>query len=172
MRKIGLLLAVLFVLPLISGCGQNQLTMGWYAVEAVGYTGYDRYKRSDDAVLVMGIEKEPNLLCMRRGPNKLWGPSAKLQEASGLGFWEYIEKNRKIQIYENVAVAKYGKHKFEMSKAASEALAAYQKKMEEKYPTQTDYIMYEHLLRRRAQINEAVSELKQEEYMFKHRNDK
>ena len=44
--------------------------------------------------------------------------------------------------------------------------------MEQKYPTQTDYIMYEHLLRRRAQINEAVSELKQEEYAFKHRNDK
>lgn len=171
MRKIGLLLAVLFVLPLVSGCTQNQLTAGWYAVEAVGYTGYDRYKRSDDAVLIKGINGEPNLLCMRRGKNILWGPSEKLREASGLTFWEYVEKNRKIQIYESVAVAKYGKYKFEMTPETTQALKEYEAWMSEKYPTQTDYIMYEHLLRRRAQINEAVSELKQEEYLFKHRND-
>jgi len=56
-----------FVLSLLcvaclAGCGSSNLTMGWYAVEAVGYTGYDRYKRSDDAVLIKGIKGEPNLL--------------------------------------------------------------------------------------------------------------
>jgi len=171
MRKFGLLVLALFSLSLIVGCTQGQITMGWYVVEGVAYTGYDRYQRANDVVLVKGINEEPNLLCMRRGNNKLWGPSAKLQEASGLGFWEYVEKNRKIQIYESVGTAKFGKYKFEMTPEVKAELEKYEAWMVEKYPTQTDYLMYEHLLRRRAQINEAVSELKQEEYLFKHRNN-
>lgn len=171
MKNFGFLVVVLLTMSFLIGCTQNQLTAGWYAVEAVGYGGYDRYQRSDDVVLVKGINGEPNLLCMRRGKNKLWGPSANLQESSGLGFWEYVEKNRKIQIYENIAVAMYGKYEFELSPEANQAWEQYKEWMSEKYPTQVDYIMYEHLLRRRAQINEAVSELKQEQYLFKHRND-
>jgi hypothetical protein len=159
------------VLCVLCGCSQNQLTVGWYAVEGVGYLGYDRYKRSDDVILVKGVNGEPNLLCMRRGKNILWGPSAKLQESSGLTFWEYVERNRKIQIYENVAAAKYGKYKFVMTPETEKAWKKHLVWMGKKYSKRTDYNMYEHLLRKRALINEAVSELKQEQYLFKHRND-
>jgi len=171
MRKYGLLLVSLLVLPLLVGCTQSQLTAGWYAAEAVGLTGYDRYKRADDVILVKGINGESNLLCKRRGLNKLWGPSEKLREKSGISFWKYVEKNRKIQIYENVGVAQYGKYNFAMTPEVEKELKKFEDDMVKKYPTQTDYIMYEHLLRRKAQINESVSELKQEKYMFKHRNN-
>jgi hypothetical protein len=159
----------LFCLFLV-GCTQNQLTATWYAVEGVGYLGYDRYKRSDDVVLIKGTDGKSNLLCMRRGNNPLWGPSHQLKISSSLGFWEYVEKNRRIQIYENVAAAKYGKHKFVMSEDAQKAWKKHQEWMAKKFPKRIDYIMYEHLMRRRAAINEAVSELKQEEHLFKIRN--
>jgi hypothetical protein len=108
---------------------------------------------------------------MRRGFNKLWGPSDNLAKYSGLGFWDYIERNRRIQIYENVGVAHYGKYEFEMTREVEEAWSDFLNQMERDYVNQTDFIMFEHLLRKRAKINEATSELKQEQYMFKHRND-
>jgi hypothetical protein len=147
------------------------MTVGWYAIEGVGYTAYDRAIRSNDVVLVKGIDGRPNILCMRRGRNKLWGPSENLSRISGLGFWNYTENNRRIQIYENIGVAMNGKYKFEMTPEAQKEWNRYQKWMDKKFPTQIDYVMYEHLLKMTAQINESVSELKQEKYMFKHRND-
>jgi hypothetical protein len=160
-------LLILFLL--LSGCSSNQMTVAWYGAEAIGYTSFDRYKRSDDVVLVLGENGEPNVLCMRRGNNILWGPSKDLKEKSGLGFWEYTERNRKIQIYDNIAIARYGKYKFDMSPDAEKAWKKYEEWMSEKYKTQTDYIMYEHLLRKKAKVNEAQSEMKQEAYMFKNR---
>lgn len=162
---------ILLSVGLFSGCSSTEMSAGWYAAEGVAYATYDRYKKSDDVVLIKGVDGNPNRLVMRRGWNKLWGPSENLKSYSELGFWEYTENQRRIQIYENVGVAKYGKYDFLMSTNVAKQWIAFQKNMEEKYPTQTDYIMYEHLLRKQAKINEATSEYKQEKYMFKHRND-
>jgi hypothetical protein len=141
-----------------------------YTVEGTGYLSYDRYKRSDDVVLVKGLPGKPNRLYLRRGVNPLWGPGDSLAK-SGVEWWDYVESNRRIQIYSNVGVAVYGKYKFVMSKEAYEAWAAFEGKASKKYPKQTDYVMNEHLLEKQAQIEEATSEMKQEKKMFSQRND-
>jgi len=152
---------------MITGCSGSQLTGTWYAVEGVGLYSYDRYQKCDDVVLVKGINGEPNRVFMRRGWNKLWGASSQLKKYSGVRYWRYLEKNRKIQFYDDIAVARYGKYKFEASTNATKSWIKYEKWMSKKYPKKEDYMRYEHLLRKRAKINEATSEWKQEVYMFK-----
>jgi len=166
-------LMLIFMCLVLTGCSSSQVTGTWYGIEAVGLYSYNRTTQSNDVVLVKGKDGIPNRVYMRRGWNKLWGPSPELK-MSGLGYWDYVEKNRRIQIYENIGVAMYGKYagKFEMTKEVAKKWIAYEKWMSKKYPKQVDYAMYEHLLRKKAKIAEATSEYKQELYHFKHRNDK
>ena len=164
------LIGALLCLVLLSGCTGSQLTGSWYAIEGIGFYSYDRYQKSDDVVLVKGMDGKTNKVFMRRGWNKLWGPSPSLKKDAKIKYWRYLEKNRKIQIYENIAVAKFGKYKFEMSENAAKKLVKFEKWMSKKYPKKEDYMRYEHLLRKRAKVNEAMSEWKQEVSMFKMRD--
>jgi len=142
------------------------MTGSWYIIEGAGIYAYDRYQKHDDVVLVKGIDGKPNVVYMRRGKNVLWGPSADLHENSGVSYWQYLEKNRRIQVYENIGVANYGSYKFIMSEDSQSAWSAFKKMMEKKYPDSATYMRYEYLLTKKAKINEAKSELKQEEFMF------
>jgi len=165
--KKSILMVMFLCLVILAGCSSSSVTGTWYAIEGVGLYSYNRYQQHDDVVLVKGLDGEPNRVFMRRGWNKLWGASSELKNYSNIRYWRYLEKNRRIQIYENIAVARYGKYKFEASTNAAKDWIVFEAWMSKKYPNKEDYMRYEHLLRKRAKINEATSEWKQEVYMFK-----
>jgi len=151
---------------LVSGCSSIGTTAVKYSVEGLGYISADRYKRSDDVVLVKGFPGKPNRLYVRRGMNPLWGPSELLGD-SGIGWWDYVEKNRRVQIYSSVSVAMFGKYEFLLSPDAYKCWVKEREHMNAKYASEVDLGMYQHLLQTQAQFEESTSELKQEKRMFK-----
>ena len=158
--------AVLFCV----GCTNMQLSVAKYSAQGAFDLTKDRYIRSNDVVLVKGIDGNPNRLYMRRGMNPLFGPSELLGE-SGVSWWQYVESNRRIQIYSSVSVAMYGKYGFVMSPDALRSWKSQNESMEKRYDLK-DFLLYEHLLRKQASSEEAAAEFKQEKKMFSVRNKK
>jgi hypothetical protein len=153
----------------VSGCTSMQLSAAKYSAQGLLDLTKDRYIRSDDVVLVRGLNGNPNRLYLRRSMNPMWGPSDLLGK-SGIGWWDYVESNRRIQIYSSAAVAMYGSNSFVMSPDAYRSWKGQLKVMSERYKDNKDFSMYEHLLMTQAKGEEASSEFKQEKKMFAIRN--
>jgi hypothetical protein len=169
MKKLAL--GFLLLCLAAAGCTNLGLMVGYYSVEAGAYVTVDRMIKSNDVVIVKGQEGRPNLCFTRRGWNKVFGPSANLAN-NGIGWFEYIERNPRLQIFDNIETAVFSNYSFIMDPECSKLWEAAEKAMLKKYKTNQDYAEYCRYLSAMADARETASELKQERCAFNHRNDK